>query len=280
MVTAREALREGSNRLRAAGIENPRLEARLLLAQAIGSAPEAVIANPDRLVATHAYCGLIGRRAEHEPLALILGRREFWSLDFAVSGATLIPRPDSETLIEAALALFPARDKVCRTLDLGTGTGCLLLALLTEFPRAFGIGIDWSEAAVRLARQNARSLGLAQRASFAVTDWASAVCGRFDLVLCNPPYVATGDLPGLMTEVRSYEPRLALDGGPDGLAAYRAIFPVLPRLLTPGGAAVFEVGLGEALRAEALAKAAGLTTSLCADLGGISRALVLRIALP
>ena len=277
-INAREALRLGAERLRAAGVDNPRLETRLLLAQALGLTPEALLGDPGRTVETATFDSLVARRVAREPLALILGRREFWSLDLAVSPATLIPRPDSETLIEAALALFPEREAVQRILDLGTGTGCLLLAALVEFPAAYGVGTDRSEAAALLARRNAMALGLASRAGFAVGDWARALRGRFELVFCNPPYIASGDLPGLMPDVRAHEPRAALDGGPDGLDAYRAILPALPSLLAAGGAGVLELGRDQARDMEPLAIAAGFTTCLRADLGGVARALVLRNA--
>jgi release factor glutamine methyltransferase len=279
-MTAREALRRGTERLRAVGVEIPGLESRLLLAHAVGTSLESLLGDPCREVDPQRFDEFVARRAAREPMALILGRREFWSLDFAVSGATLIPRPDSETLIEAALALFPERAAVGRILDLGTGTGCLLLAALSEFPAAFGVGVDRAEPVVRLARRNAVALGLAQRAGFAVADWGGALRGRFDLVLCNPPYIASSDLPALMADVRDYEPRSALEGGEDGLDAYRALLPALPVLLAPGGAGVFELGRDQARAVKALANEAGLTTSLVADLGGIARALILRVAMP
>jgi release factor glutamine methyltransferase len=219
---------------------------------------------------------LLARREAHEPLALILGQREFWSLTFAVSPATLIPRPESETLIEAAIAAFGNRQPPRAVLDLGTGTGCLLLAALTEFPTALGIGVDRSDAAVTLAAANAASLHLANRACFLCGDWAEALSARFDLVLCNPPYVATADLAELMPEVARYEPRLALDGGIDGLAAYRRLLPTLPQLLTEHGVAVLELGAGQMKAAVALARKADFAAGTRPDLAGISRALVLR----
>ena len=176
---------------------------------------------------------LVARREAHEPLALIVGHREFWSLEFAVSPATLIPRPESETLIEAAVAAFANREPPRLVLDLGTGTGCLLLAALSEFPAAFGIGVDRSAEAAALAARNAAALHLADRALFVCGDWADALSTRFDLVLGNPPYIPTEDLGSLMPDVARYEPRTALDGGPDGLAAYRRLIPGLPRMLDP-----------------------------------------------
>ncbi len=270
----------GAGRLRTAGIESPRLEARLLLAHSLGLTPEALLAEPETAVEPAGYEALLARRAAREPLALILGRREFWSLDFAVSAATLIPRPDSETLIEAALAQFAGHAAPNAILDLGTGTGCLLLAALHEFPSARGLGLDRSAQAAELARRNAQTLGLAGRAAFACGNWADPVNGRFDLIFCNPPYIATGDLPRLMPEVTRFDPRSALDGGPDGLEAYRSIIPDLPRLLARDGAVVLELGQGQARAVELLAQSAGLTTLCRMDLAGIPRALVLRNALP
>ena len=265
--------------LRAAGVERPRLEARLLLAHALGVGQEALLRDPGRPVPIPAFRALVARRAAHEPLALILGRREFWSLDLRVAPATLVPRPDTETLVEAALAAFPDRDAVRRVLDLGTGTGALLLAALTEFPAAWGIGVDRVPAAAGLAAANAARTGLAARAGFLCGNWADALAGRFDLVLCNPPYIPTDALAGLMPEVARFEPRLALDGGGDGLEAYRAVVAALPRLLEAAGVAVLELGAGQAESVAGLARALGLAV-VCerADLSGIPRALSLRAA--
>jgi release factor glutamine methyltransferase len=269
-ITAAEAVA----RLRAAGVEDAEREVRLLLAYALGRAGDTLAGVP--AVMPPGFAALVARRVRREPLAFIVGRREFWSLPFAVSPATLIPRPESETLIEAALAAFPDRDKVRRALDLGTGTGCLVLALLTEFPTAFGIGVDRVAEAAALARGNAVRLGLDGRALFVVGDWTDAVEGRFDLVVANPPYIERAALPGLMPEVALFEPASALDGGADGLEAYRRILPDLPRLLGPGGRAILEVGAGTAEGVARLARAAGLTViEVRQDLAGIPRALAL-----
>ena len=268
----------GTTILRAAGIDNPRLEARLLLAHALGLPVAAILRDPHALADPSDYLTLIDRRAGREPLAYIVGRREFWSLDFAVSPATLIPRPESETLIEAALAAFAHRRPPSRILDLGTGTGCLLLAALHEFPGAFGIGTDRSPEAARLAAANAAALGLADRAAFLCGDWAAPLDARVDLILCNPPYIPTSELDGLMPEVARHEPQAALDGGADGTAVYRRIVPSLLSLLRSEGVAVLELGVGQARTVAALAEEAGLVATTRPDLAGIPRALVLQSA--
>jgi release factor glutamine methyltransferase len=266
--------------LREAGIDNPRRDARLLLAHALDTTPAALARDLFCAVDTTLFGALIDRRAAREPLALIVGRREFWSLDFAVSQATLIPRPDSETLIEAALATFARRLPPRRVLDLGTGTGCLLLAALSEFPAAFGVGVDRSFAAAALARRNAATLGMAGRAAFICADWASSLDGPFDLILCNPPYIPTGQIGDLMPEVARHEPLVALDGGPDGLSGYRHSLPEIARLLVPEGAAVLEVGAGQAETVIRLARGLGFAGHTHRDLSGIPRALVLHPGLP
>ena len=219
---------------------------------------------------------LIARRVGREPAATILGHREFWSLDFVVTKDTLIPRPDSELIIESAIALRPDR-QVGRILDLGTGTGCLLLSALTEFPQAWGLGVDLSPKAAAVARLNADRLGLLPRAAIMAGQWTEALSGRFDLLLCNPPYIPAADITGLMPEVALHEPRLALDGGEDGLNAYRALFRDLWRLLTPAGIALFEFGLGQAADLGGLAQAAGLAiVDVKADLAGHTRVMIVR----
>jgi release factor glutamine methyltransferase len=223
---------------------------------------------------------LLARREAREPLALILGRREFWSLDFAVSPATLIPRPESETLVEAAISAFAGCAPPRLALDLGTGTGCLLLAALSEFPLALGVGVDCSSEAAALAARNAAALGLSDRAVFLCGYWAEALDARFDLVLCNPPYIPAADIGCLMPEVTRYEPRGALDGGLDGFAAYRRLLPGLPRLLHPEGVAVLELGAGQLTPVAELALRAGLRVAARPDLRGIPRALILRRGAP
>jgi release factor glutamine methyltransferase len=265
--------------LRAAAIESPRHEARLLLSHALACRQEDLLRDPRAAVppaAAQAFADLLRRRLDHEPVAHLLGFAEFWSLRFAVSPATLIPRADSEALVEAALEAFPDRAAPLRILDLGTGTGCLLLAVLGEYPAATGLGLDRIAGAAALARDNARALGLADRTRFAVADWATPLAGRFDLVLSNPPYIESTAIPGLMPDVARHEPASALDGGDDGLEAYRALAAALPALLAPGGRAILELGQGQRPAVEALARAAGLAPLGCrADLGGIDRALIL-----
>jgi release factor glutamine methyltransferase len=269
------ALAETAAALAQAGIESPRTEARLLLAHLLGISARS-LPPPDAAVDAASLATALARRTAHEPLAYITGTRGFWSVEVAVSPATLIPRPDSETLIEAALAAFPDRAAVTRVLDLGTGTGCLLLAALTEFPAAFGVGVDRVADAAALAAANAARLGLADRAVFLAGDWSDAIAGRFDLVLCNPPYIESAVIPTLMTEVACHEPATALDGGADGLAAYRQLMTRLPDLLSPGGCAILELGQGQAKAVACLAGAAGFTqTDTKTDLAFMERALLL-----
>lgn len=262
--------------LRAAGVEAPRIEARMLLAHVLACRPEDLLRDPRAAVppaAGEAFAALLRRRAARAPMAHLVGHVGFWTLDLAVSPATLIPRADSEAIVEAALDGFADGGRV---LDLGTGTGALLLAVLAERPAAWGVGIDRAPEAAGLAARNAAANGLAARAAFLAGDWDSAIIGRFDLVLSNPPYIATGAIPELMPEVARHEPALALDGGADGLDAYRRIVGRLARLLAPGGRAVLELGAGQRSAVECLAQRAGLAAiSVGRDLGGIERALVL-----
>ncbi|MDE0407174.1 MAG: peptide chain release factor N(5)-glutamine methyltransferase [Alphaproteobacteria bacterium] len=254
-----------AERLAAAGIDEPRRELRLLQIEAGGTASLA-----DWPDSPHPCLEVLtARRAAREPLSRIVGRREFWSRDFLLTPEVFDPRPDSEAVVEAALTAMPS----CRTvLDLGTGSGCLLAALLAERPEARGLGIDRSPGACRAARRNLADLP----AVVAAGDWARAVAGRFDLVVSNPPYIPSADIAALMPEVRDHDPRLALDGGADGLDAYRAILADLPRLLSPAGVAVLELGFGQADAVAALAGAQGFRVrDIRADLGGIPRAMVL-----
>jgi release factor glutamine methyltransferase len=273
---------QAGQRLRGAAIEAPRLEARRLLAHVLNTSEEALLRDPRAPVPAdqaQQFAALLARRVAHEPFAYLTGRVGFWTLDLEVSPATLIPRADSESLVEAALEACTDKWAPLSLLDLGTGTGALLLAVLSELPAASGLGVDLKPEATALAARNAARLGLAGRARFLAGDWAAALAGRFDLVLCNPPYIESAAIRGLMPEVAHHEPASALDGGADGLDAYRRIIADLPRLLAPHGVAVLELGAGQQAAVEALAKAAGLTPEACrADLGGVPRALVLRVA--
>ncbi len=269
------ALDEARRILAAAGVSNPWLEARLLVSHALDIGKETVMGHPERPVPCGVKADLdaaVNRRARREPLAYILGSREFWSLPFRVTPHTLIPRPDTETLVEAALDWVGKGRTGIRVLDLGTGSGCLLLALLSELSDAWGVGVDASFGALRVARKNAADLGLAGRAGFAQSDWASAVVGLFDIVVSNPPYIADADFADLAPEVVQFEPRTALSGGADGLAAYGAMVPQLGHLLAPGGAAFLEIGAGAASDVTQLLQHHGFQdVEIKGDLAGIPR---------
>jgi release factor glutamine methyltransferase len=271
-------LRNGAQLLRDTKIGSPRREARLLLAHALGIYPDALISprfNVERARADE-YLRLLERRSKREPLAYITGRKEFWSLEFLVSPAVLIPRPETETLVETALRKFPSPDEALSVLDLGTGSGCLLLAFLSERPAAQGLGIDRSDPALVVAAQNARALSVQSRVVFRCGDWLRGISGRFDVVFANPPYIATGELQNLPADVR-FEPVDALNGGRDGLDAYRQIAAGLPRLLSPQARVFLEIGQGQADSVAAIFRAAGFTVdgTVC-DLAGIPRCVVLR----
>jgi len=275
-----QALVDVGGRLAAAGIAAPRREARLLVAAATGLSPAALIADPARPLdeaAAGRLADLARRRTEREPLSRILGWREFWSLRLSLGPDTLDPRPDSETLVEAALAwLGHDRARPLQVLDLGTGTGCLLLALLSELPAAEGLGIDLSPGAVAVAAANAEALGLRGRARFATGDWGRELDRRFDVILSNPPYIPAADIAALEPEVARFDPRLALCGGGDGLDGYRALAKVVPRLLESGGRAFVEFGAGQLGAASGLFEAGGLRAVACRpDMAGIPRCLVL-----
>lgn len=259
--TVRSATNDTAHRLAAAGIPNPRLEARLLIGHVLEDRAERLFSDPERPIPHDGQArltALVARRTQREPLAYLLGRREFWSLTLRVTPDTLVPRPETETLVEAALPWLADRGGRVRVLDLGTGSGCLLLALLNELPHGFGVGVDLSAPALAVARANAEALGLADRARFVVGHWASAIGGPFDAVVSNPPYIANDEFADLTPEVARFEPRLALAGGVDGQNAYRAIVPELRRLLAPGGAFFVEVGAGSAQDASAMLSRHGL----------------------
>ena len=269
------ALGAAAAALRAAGIDAPRREARLLMQHALGLRPEALLAGDDRPLdraeATR-LAALVRRRAGREPLAYVTGVREFWSLAFAVDRSALVPRPETETVVEAVLARAAHLPPRPRLLDLGTGSGCLLVALLSELRGATGLGIDISAAAVSLARANAARHGLDGRASFIVADWGAPLAARFDVVVTNPPYVAVEALAALAPEIVSHEPQSALAGGADGYACFRRLAPQVARLLVPTGLAAIEVGAGMADEVASLFWAEGLVEiDRRCDLAGIER---------
>lgn len=248
-----------------------RLDAELLMAHAMGCTREALLLGRLDDPAPAGFAALVGRRLTHEPIAYITGTRAFWTIALQVGPGVLVPRADSETLIEAAVAHFGASPPAT-ILDLGTGPGTLLLAALAQWPEAAGLGIDRSALALGMARGNAARNGLTARAHFAAGDWASAVSARFDLVLCNPPYVAEN--APLPREVVAHEPAEALFAGADGLADYTRIIPQLGALLAPGGAAIVEIGSDQAAAVTLALGDAGFATSVRYDLGGHARAVV------
>lgn len=245
----------------------------------MGLTQEAVIAGamPDAAQLA-SFTAMLARREAREPLAYILGKREFWSLEFAVGPGALTPRPESETLIEAALAEFPIADLPLRVLDLGTGTGCLLIAFLKERPQAFGVGIDISEKALTWARRNLGSHGMTNRARLSRADWTKGVEGAFDVILCNPPYVADAERASLAPEVARHEPEMALAAGKDGLDAYRQLGPRIGAWLRPKARAFVEVGQGQAADVAAIFGESGLdVVSIVPDLAQIPRCLVVAL---
>ncbi|MFD1613306.1 peptide chain release factor N(5)-glutamine methyltransferase [Sphingomonas tabacisoli] len=264
----RAALADAAKRLERTS-ETPRLDAELLLAHALGISREALLLGPERSIPA-AFDTLLRRRLAHEPVAYITGTKHFWTLELAVTPDVLIPRPDSETLIEAAIAHFGKRIPES-VLDLGTGSGALLIAALDHWPDARGWGVDRSSAALAVASGNARRLGFAERARFLRGDWGDALDAQFDLILCNPPYIeANAALP---PDVADHEPASALYAGPDGLDDYRRIAPELSRLLAPGGFGAIEIGSNQAKAVSALFRAQGLQVSVHKDLAGLDRCL-------
>jgi release factor glutamine methyltransferase len=270
-------LKDAAARLRATGIESAQLEARLLLGHVVGESQEAIIAGrvAPNAAALAGYTAALARRMAHEPLAYILGTREFWSLDFAVGPGVLIPRPESETLVESALKEFPARGAPLRVLDLGTGTGCLLIAFLKERSQASGIGSDISDEALAWAKQNVQTHGMANRVELMRSDWAAGVEGTFDVIFCNPPYVAKASRALLDPEVAYFEPEIALEGGLDGLDAYRQLAPQIRRFLTPNGRGYVEIGMGQATDVTVIFRNALLyVTRVVPDLAQVPRCVV------
>lgn len=283
-MSAQTLVRSQARRLSQAGIPTALLEAELLLCHVMGWERETLLRAPERDIPAgeqRRLEGLIQSRLTGIPLARLLGSKEFWSLPFRLCADTLIPRPDSETLVAAALEAFPA-DAPWRILDLGCGSGCLLLALLSGRPRACGIGVDCSAAAVETARRNAEALRLDGAAQFRQGDWNDGPAGigaspdtRFDLILANPPYIPSADIPALQIEVRDHEPRRALDGGADGMESLRHIISVTRPLLRPGGRLLLEVGAGQAAAVSAHMERHGFTAGgTRRDLAGIERVVI------
>jgi release factor glutamine methyltransferase len=280
--TVDTARRMVAAQLRAEAVDSAELDARLLVGAVLRLDLTGLIAAAARrLTADEAASldNLARRRIRGEPVSRILAVKEFWGLPLSLTSDTLVPRPDTETVIEAALDLFGAArasGQALRIADLGTGSGAILLALLSEWPDAFGIGTDISEAALRTAKNNAVQLQLASRAAWVACDYAAALRGPFDLIVSNPPYVRSRDIDGLAREVREHDPRRALDGGPDGLDAYRAIAPRAATLLAPGGALILEVGHDQSHDVEGLLTNAGLDLAAAprVDLGGIRRVVM------
>jgi release factor glutamine methyltransferase len=283
-MTLNQAFIGAAARLRESGITTPELDARALLCHAAALSHEAYIARTHDRLAPAARARLdrsIARRLEREPVSRITGRREFYGRSFEIAPQALDPRPDTETLIDAALALVQRngwRDRNLRLLDLGTGTGCILVTLLAELPNAVGIGTDRSHAALGLAAANATRLGVASRAAFVAADWLDGIGGEFDLVLSNPPYLARGEIAGLAPEVAIYDPKLALDGGPDGLDAYARIAGGAPAILAEGGMLLVEIGASQAAQVSAIFRAAGLDLdrdhAIARDLAGRPRVVM------
>lgn len=266
--------------LEQAGIDNARFEARLLLCHVLNIETQILIAYPERAlspVQQESLIAALARREKREPMSHILGEREFWSLPFKVTPDTLTPRPDSETLIEAALRHFPDMQAALQVLDLGVGTGCLLLSVLSEYSNARGLGVDISAKALDVARENAIRLELDGRSQWQLGNWADGIEKTFDLVLSNPPYIAESDKDRLEPEVADYEPDSALYAGVDGLDDYRLLAQVLPRLLNEDGCAILEIGIGQAQAVCDLMEKADLTVlETPKDLGGVTRCVIIR----
>ncbi|MGY4300105.1 release factor glutamine methyltransferase [Bradyrhizobium sp. i1.4.4] len=280
--SARRAL---AARLQSAGIEEPALDARLLVGAALRLDLTGIVTQAARQLTPAEEAARLEayaqRRLAHEPVARILGAREFWGLPFQLSEATLVPRPDTETVVELALEIFreaAISGQRPRIADIGTGSGAILLALLHEIPDAFGVGTDLSLSALDTARSNAAALGLADRSGFVACSYAAALRGPFDLIVSNPPYIPSGEIPKLSLDVREHDPHLALDGGNDGYDAYRALIPQAAERLAPGGALIVEAGQGQARDIETLMTAAALSVDRPpkADLAGIPRAVSAR----
>jgi len=279
-VTVAQSRRTAADRFRERGFETPDLDARLLVGHALGLDHAALVAESARRLNSAESAAIeqvVARRLAHEPVAQILGTGEFWSLSLRVTPDVLVPRPETETVVEAVLAVV-ARDRPLRIADLGVGSGAILLALLSELPMAFGIGTDRDARALKVARANAQRLALADRAAFVACDFGAALAGGCDVVVSNPPYIPTADIAALAADVRDHDPRAALDGGPDGLSSYRMIAPDAPRLLARGGLLAVEIGVGQGDTVCGLLAAGGLAIAGAPrpDLAGIPRVVTAR----
>lgn len=281
-LTVEAARRTLAAHLKDNGIESPDLDARLLIGAALDLDHTGLATQAARKITDDEAAiveGYAARRIAYEPVARILGRKEFWGLDLHLSNDTLVPRPDTETVVEAALDILRSESRTSdalRIADIGTGSGAILLALLSELPAANGIGTDISPGALETAEANARRIGLSSRASFIRCDYAATLSGPFDLIVSNPPYIRSADIPALDPDVRDHDPHLALDGGTDGLKAYRAIVPQAASLLAPHGLLILEVGYDQSAPVGEIMRTAGLALPRPprADLGGIHRAVV------
>jgi release factor glutamine methyltransferase len=279
-VKASAVFTEAARRLAAANVECPRREVRLLAALAMGEPGGNVRYEQIDLSSTEALRldSLVARREAREPYAYIAGRKEFWSLDIAVGPGVLVPRPETETLIEELLREFPDRKGALQICDLGTGSGCLLVSALSEFPCALGLGLERSAEALVWARNNIAKHGFGRRARLSLGDWADGLTGSFDAILANPPYIPRKDVMALTPEVARYEPASALDGGADGLDAYRALAPQIAQVLKPTGVAFLEIGKGQADKTKQILEADGLRVDrIVPDLAGIARCIAVRL---
>lgn len=277
MATLAEMLAAGATRLAECGIESARLDARVLLAHVLEKTPGELIGSG--IVSDDArlrFNNLIARRAAREPIAYVIGRKEFWSLDFEVGAGVLVPRPETETLLEQALLEFPQHTASLKAIDFGTGAGCILLSFLSEYPDARGVGIECSEEAIAFARRNKARLNQGSRCDLVQSDWSAAPDGPFDVLFSNPPYLAQRELADAAPELHA-EPERALVGGQDGLEAYRMLASLIAHRIAPNGCAFLEIGAGQAAAVAAILLAVGLETIRVApDLSGIPRCIVAR----
>lgn len=276
--TVDQALNEAAMCFKNAGIDSYNIDARILLEHCLNATREQLIANKNKCLEENelnAFNILKDRRKSREPISLIIGKKEFWGHDFATNKHTLDPRPDSETLIETVIGLYSNRAKKLSILDLGTGTGCLLLSLLSEYPNSLGLGVDISQEALNLAVKNSESLGLERRGKFILSNWDEKIEGNFDIIISNPPYIKSEDIKALEPEVSNFDPLSALDGGEDGLSEYRKIASFVPSLLKENGTIILEIGEGQEQDVQKIFETENLKlTEQKKDLAGIIRCLI------